>query len=131
MTIARALPPMSSIDWARFWSNVDRSGGPNACWIWIPALGSALGYGIFIIRGRSLYVHRLSLASVEPPPFVTALALHSCDFKACVNPIHLHWGTQKDNIQECVERGRNWNGGIRAAEASFLRTVALQDKKKR
>jgi len=35
-------------------------------------------------------------------------ACHSCDTPACVNPNHIYEGTQKDNIQESVAKGR-WN----------------------
>jgi hypothetical protein len=35
-----------------------------------------------------------------------AYSLHSCDNKACINPDHLRWGTQKENIDEACVRGR-------------------------
>jgi len=31
---------------------------------------------------------------------------HRCDNPICVNPDHLTVGTQKDNMQDCLQRGR-------------------------
>ena len=31
--------------------------------------------------------------------------LHSCDNKACINPEHLSWGTQSQNIKDAFVRG--------------------------
>lgn len=33
-------------------------------------------------------------------------ALHSCDNPMCCNPTHLRWGTQSDNLRDCIERNR-------------------------
>ena len=34
--------------------------------------------------------------------------LHKCDTPACVNPQHLKLGTQKENLHECLAKGRNY-----------------------
>lgn len=34
---------------------------------------------------------------------------HKCDVKNCVNPDHLELGTQQDNINDKLERGRSYN----------------------
>jgi len=35
---------------------------------------------------------------------------HTCDNRACINPEHLLLGTQKDNVRDCVIRGRTAKG---------------------
>lgn len=33
-------------------------------------------------------------------------ALHTCDNNKCLNPKHLYWGTQKQNVIDAITRGR-------------------------
>lgn len=33
---------------------------------------------------------------------------HKCDNRPCVNPDHLTPGTKKQNLQDCIDRGRFW-----------------------
>jgi hypothetical protein len=33
-------------------------------------------------------------------------ACHTCDNRACINPDHIYDGTQKQNIQDAIDRGR-------------------------
>ena len=87
----------------RFWSKVDRSA--DGCWPWRGCRGRD-GYGAVTIGGRKLRAHRYSYSICVGPIPSGLLVLHSCDNRVCVNPAHLSVGTQKDNMRDCVERGR-------------------------
>lgn len=101
----------------RFWSKVDRAGA-DECWEWRGEKHTH-GYGIYSEwednrRSVKTYAHRLSLriAGVDPGSRVVR---HDCDNPPCVNPSHLRTGTQAENIQDAVERGRLNLDGLRNA----------------
>lgn len=94
----------------RFWSNVDKVAGPNACWPWLAGTNDH-GYGLFFRgKGISRLAHRfaLELSSGCAPPR-GLFVLHSCDNPPCCNPQHLRTGTHRDNVTDMVERGRSAN----------------------
>lgn len=96
---------------SRFWSLVDRSPGPSACWPW---RGWRVGpppnhYGRVWLQGGRHLAHRVAYvlethASLEPETCV----LHRCDNPECVNPSHLMAGTQRDNIADMNAKGRGY-----------------------
>lgn len=90
----------------RFWSKVDRSGGPDACWNWTSALRSK-GYGDFLVRGKErCAAHRLSYIWAYGPIPNGLFVLHRCDNKLCVNPAHLFLGTHHDNMNDLTTKRR-------------------------
>ena len=98
--------PAVEID-AEFWQQVDDSGGPDSCWLWLGPL-EPTGYGYIHLDGHMIKAHAFSLylrTGVYRPKDAPH-ALHSCDNPPCVNFYHLRWGTPKENIQDCIERGR-------------------------
>lgn len=65
------------------------------------------GYGRIRYKGKKAYsVHRLvyELKHGEIPSGM--VILHSCDNPSCVNLLHLSVGTQKQNVQDSVLKGR-------------------------
>ncbi len=88
-----------------FWSHVDKSGGPDACWPWVLAVNES-GYGTTSMVGRMWLAHRLaySLHTKEDPG--TMCVLHSCDNPPCCNPLHLRLGTHEDNMRDMAVRNR-------------------------
>lgn len=90
----------------RFWSKVDRSGGPDACWPWTGAK-QPKGYGRLWNRGRVDGAHRVAweLANGEPVPEGRHV-LHHCDNPPCCNPAHLFLGDYDANMQDCASKGR-------------------------
>lgn len=77
----------------------------SGCWLWMGGLNTD-GYGTFHFELRKAPAHRASweihCGSVPEGLYV----LHKCDVPCCVNPDHLFLGTQKDNIQDCIKKGR-------------------------
>jgi len=103
---------MDSIE--RFWSKVDQSGGPGACWPWNGGRDER-GYGIFYTDNgrRKNRAHRWLLGYLRGAPLVGAQsgvedACHRCDNPPCCNPAHLYVGTRKRNAADAVERSRLW-----------------------
>jgi hypothetical protein len=99
---------------SRFWTRVDASGGPDACW---PFVGrhNQCGYGVVRIGSvrtvqRGELAHRVAyvLTQGEFPPD-RPFGLHTCDNPPCCNPSHIYAGTQADNNRDRAKRGRNGN----------------------
>lgn len=86
---------------ARFWSKV-YIGDKNECWLWLASTTSG-GYGFFR-AGKSMNAHRFSLMLKLNNEDLNGMCLHSCDNPKCVNPNHLHLGTNSENIKQAYER---------------------------
>jgi hypothetical protein len=78
------------------------------CLEW-PGRLNSYGYGIFRIKRQYHYAHRYACEHAHGPP-IGRLALHSCDNPACVNPKHLRWGTDADNVRDAEMRNRICRG---------------------
>jgi len=82
----------------------------DACWLWAGTILKS-GYGNFGVGGgKTEYAHRFSyrLYVGDIPPGMEVC--HSCDVRACANPDHLFVGTRKDNVDDCIAKGRNAKG---------------------
>jgi hypothetical protein len=77
----------------------------SGCWIWQRHIGKS-GYHEAGVNGKILRVHRIVAEIVYGAAPKGHFALHSCDIKTCVNPDHLRWGTQKQNMEDAVKRKR-------------------------
>lgn len=100
---------LTDADIDRFWSKVTVV-DPVDCWLWEGSRQKATGYGQFWLSsvGRCVGAHRVAcqLSHGCGGP----LALHSCDTPECISPVHLRWGTPKQNIGDAVRRGRMAHG---------------------
>lgn len=102
----------------RFWSHVDQSAGPEACWPWKDAASFRNGYGMFRIGWKKPLVqasrhayeitHAVSLVTEQ-------FVMHACDNPPCCNPAHLSVGSAKDNNDDMWRKGRGSRGEKHAA----------------
>ena len=89
----------------RFMSHV--SPEPNSgCWLWAGSVNNS-GYGMFCReQGKAGSAHRISYEIFCEPIPEGLHILHRCDNRVCVNPEHLFFGTNQDNIADMVQKGR-------------------------
>jgi len=135
-----------------FYRNVDTENGPmpidkpvtTRCWIWTGGKTSVCRdkprpvYGVFYGRYvdgvmKSMKAHRASYeiaTGVEPGKLQVN---HHCDNPLCVRPSHLYLGTQKENVANMWERGRNYDAqknlrtGFGECSASFKLSWKIVD----
>ena len=92
-----------------------KQGPKDQCWEWQGEIKNK--YGIFYIGKSKSYknkrlAHRFSYEYFKGsfPKFnefgKRICVCHTCDTPLCINPNHLFLGTQKDNVQDAVKKGR-------------------------
>lgn len=138
----------------RFWTKVDQSGGPDACWLWTAAVNRK-DYGQ-IEEGRQMWrAHRIAYEwTVGPIPPGMQID-HKCHVHRCVNPKHLQVVTQQKNREnlsgayatsksgvrgvywnkneqkwqaQCSHKGRKYHGGLHASlEEAERAVIALRN----
>jgi HNH endonuclease len=104
---------MTDQEWlaTRFWPKVQKTDG---CWEWQACLDPK-GYGRVIYKGKKYKPHRIIKAmesglDVDEIP-VKLQACHHCDNRKCVNPSHIFWGSNLDNVRDMVKKGRHGKFG--------------------
>lgn len=89
---------------SNFWDKVDKTGGEDACWLWMR--GKSSGYGNFRRGDEYYYAHRVALQWFTQKEGYGLEAAHGpCNIRHCVNPAHLSWKTRKENAQDMIRDG--------------------------
>jgi hypothetical protein len=96
-----------------FWSKVDKSGGPDACWPWM--CHTFRGYGNWTWtcadrKKRTFQTHRIAYLLTHGTVSDDKQVCHACDNRPCCNPAHLSEGTRKENMEQMVARNRAARG---------------------
>jgi hypothetical protein len=99
---------------------------PNSgCWLWTGSI-KPNGYGNCGSAGRSHNAHRLSYELHVGEIPAGMVIRHRCDTPSCVNPDHLISGTQLENIQDCIAKGRARRGVFPGEASPFAKLTASQ-----
>ncbi len=94
---------------AIFDQQIDRTPGQGPkgeCWEW-QGLRYSGGYGRISFQNKSLKSHRIALFGLgdyDNP----LMACHTCDNPPCVRPDHLFAGTNLENTQDKMAKGRHY-----------------------
>lgn len=97
-----------------FWMRV-RIDSPTNCWEWIGSKYKR-GYGHFTVKTNgkthNFYAHRLAVELFPGREGTTVgkVVMHKCDNPSCCNPFHLSVGTQKENMEDMISKGRSSRG---------------------
>lgn len=96
------------MDAEHFWARAEPDLN-TGCWLWTGAATKDDGYGQF---GKPVVLaHRYAwVLAYGPIPegdgHHGTCVLHRCDTPRCINPAHLFLGTQGENVEDMVSKGR-------------------------
>ena len=92
---------------------------PDGCTEWTGPKHDRMGYCRIKVDGRMVYAHRAAWELAHGPVPTGSVILHSCDNPSCINVTHLSVGTQRDNVQDMIRKGRADRRGDRANPAKL------------
>lgn len=100
----------------------------SGCWTCDTAYKTRAGYLHLQITENGVQhafkVHRFSYEHFKGPIPEGKLACHKCDMRWCCNPKHVFPGTQSDNMQDMVRKGRGLVGE-KSARTKFTDAIVL------
>ena len=84
-----------------------KRGEIDECWPWLGSLDQ-IGYGMFKVGKVTNRAHRVAHEFYCGPIPIDKVVMHTCDNRRCVNPKHLTLGTQKENVDDMMRKGRKY-----------------------
>lgn len=114
----------------RFWPNVRKY--KSGCWLYNGGKAKN-GYGMFKATSKSggkiFYAHRFSYELHIGAIPDGMCVCHTCDVRNCVNPEHLWLGTNYDNQQDKIKKGRqNYAYGEKSGSRTCPESVPRGEK---
>ena len=83
----------------------------QGCWEVTSHKPQSRGYIPIMRNGVFYLIHRLIFKIIYGPIPPGMCVCHSCDNRKCINPEHLFLGTDQDNTNDMMKKGRH-NRGI-------------------
>jgi hypothetical protein len=103
-----------------FWDKVAKT---EACWLWTKGTDKH-GYGKVQHDNRTRRAHQRAWELTYGSIPAGLMVCHSCDNPPCVNPEHLFLGTNSDNQQDAIRKGRKH--GPTGEECSWRKVTEAQ-----
>jgi hypothetical protein len=101
------------------------------CWICTSHSKDYYGYPLKSINGKMQKISRIFYEKYKGPIPQGMCICHNCDTPACINPSHLFLGTQNDNMQDKIKKGRSLYGennpSAKLTEVQILEIRSMSD----
>lgn len=104
-------------------------GKEDECWNWFGTKDKG-EYSRFGVNYKKYSGHVVSYCIANNLiRILEGCVLHDCDNPSCVNPKHLSYGTQQDNISDMVTKGRQAKG-VEHGESKLIDKEVIEIRKR-
>ena len=104
---------------------------PDGCIVWTRST-NLNGYGHLACQRyfpkKMVLAHRFSWFLTHGTMPVGLCVLHRCDVRTCVNPDHLFLGTNRDNCDDMMRKGRHKRGDVKRHDGLWWQTKLSVDQ---
>lgn len=127
--VANGFYKFTEDDIARFHTSYTKT--DNGCWEWNLSLYNGYGQfktGLSIKPRRYFKAHRAAWMILNGEIPCDMLVLHHCDNRKCVNPGHLWIGTNQDNVNDMMAKGRHKSVYKEKLTVNDIKTIRCKHK---